>query len=442
MSEIPRDQRRGYVWDEAERLAPADREALQLERLGATLERVIARVPFYRDQLAAHGVRADRPESLEDLARLPFTTKEDLRTQYPFGLLAEPLERVVRVHASSGTTGKPTVVAYTAADVRLWAGLMARTLAAGGVRAQDVLQNAYGYGLFTGGLGVHYGAEAIGATVIPMSGGNSARQLMLMKDFGSTALCSTPSYALNMAESAAASGTDPRTFPIHVGFFGAEPWSEAMRSEIQARWGITALDIYGLSEIIGPGVAAECEEQRGLHIAEDHFLAEIIDPDSGDPLPDGELGELVFTCITKEALPLLRYRTRDLTRLHRAPCACGRTTVRMDRIVGRADDMLIVRGVNVFPSQVETVVLGVDGAEPYYEIIVDREKSQLDTLEVRVEASPHAWDDAGRRDALEQTTKGAIENALGLSCQVAVVAPLSIPRSEGKAVRVVDRRHI
>ncbi len=428
--------------DPSESVGVEERRELQLARLRSTVDRVGRAVPWYRERFSERGIDADDIGSLEAIADLPFTTKDDLRAHYPFGLLAEPLERVVRVHASSGTTGKPTVVAYTRSDVDLWAGLMARTLVAGGVDATDIVHNAYGYGLFTGGIGVHYGAEALGATVIPMSGGNSSRQIMLMKDFGCTVLGSTPSYALSLAESAEQAGTDPRELPLRVGFFGAEPWSEHMRQTIEERWGITALDIYGLSEIIGPGVASECLEQSGLHVAEDHFLPEVIDPETGQPIPDGQLGELVFTCVTKEALPLIRYRTRDLTRLTRGACPCGRTTVRMARVTGRTDDMLIVRGVNVFPSQIETVILGVEGAEPHYQILVDRGSRHLDTLEVRVEAAPEVWSDAERRGELEARLASGIESSLGISCRVRLAAPHEIPRSEGKAARVVDKRDI
>ena len=432
----------GYLWDPHESLGPSERSELQLKRLKRTLTRVEGEVPFFRELFDNEGFRATEMKSLEQLASLPFTTKDDLREHYPFGLLAEPLDRVIRVHASSGTTGKPTVVAYTKDDVDLWAELMARTLAGGGVGPSDIVHNAYGYGLFTGGLGFHYGAERVNATVVPMSGGNSERQLKLMRDFGSTVLCCTPSYALSLAERADFAEVDIRSLPLRVGFFGAEPWSERMRTAIEERLSIKALDIYGLSEVIGPGVAAECLERDGLHVAEDHFIPEIIDPDSGISLPDGELGELVFTSITKQALPLIRYRTRDLTRLNRKPCACGRTTVRMERVLGRSDDMLIVRGINVFPSQIETIVLAVDGAEPHYEIAVDRNERHLDALEVRVEASPSVWKHAERRVELERQLDQQIRSTLGITVTVSVVAPNEIPRSEGKAARVVDNRRL
>src|SRR5262245_59665797 len=356
-----------------------------LERLRSGLERVERAVPFYRDRFRQAGVSAGDLRSLDDLARFPFTTKQDLRDHYPFGLLAVPMKDVVRIHASSGTTGKPTVVAYTRTDLDLWSDLMARTYAAAGVTDADVVHNAYGYGLFTGGLGFHYGAERIGAAVIPISGGNTKRQLMLMRDFGSTVLCCTPSYALLLAEAAVEDGIDVASFPLRVGLFGAEPWSEEMRREIQARLGIQALNVYGLSEVVGPGVAVECMHQRGLHIFDDHFVPEVIDPATGAPLPEGDTGELVLTCVTKQALPLVRYRTRDRTRLIRTRCDCGRTSVRMERVMGRTDDMIIVRGVNVFPSQIETVLLQVRDVEPHYQIVVDRGRAHTDELDVLVE---------------------------------------------------------
>ena len=429
-----------YIWDMAETLPRPEMERLQVERLRACVARVAERVPFYREKLAQAGVAADDIGSLDDLARLPFTTKQDLRDHYPFGLLAVPQEQVLRVHASSGTTGKLTVVGYTRADLDLWANLIARALAAAGVTAADMVHNAYGYGLFTGGLGFHDGATRIGAAVIPVSGGNTRRQIQIMQDFGSTVLCSTPSYALLIAETLAEEGIDPATLRLKAGMFGAEPWTEQMRDTIEARLGLRAIDHYGLSEIIGPGVAGECIEQQGLHINEDHFIAEVIDPDSGERLPDGAAGELVFSCVTKEALPLLRYRTRDRSRLLREPCACGRTTVRMAKVLGRTDDMLIVRGVNVFPSQIETVILQVGEIEPHYQIIVDRGSAALDEIEVLVEASVEIFEDAGRLAQIEVRLNSGVASTLGISCRVRVVGPRQIPRSEGKAVRVVDRR--
>jgi phenylacetate-CoA ligase len=431
---------KSYIRDEVETIPPQDMEKLQVERLRAGVERVSKTVPFYREKLSEAGVTAGSIRSLDDLARLPFTTKSDLRDHYPFGLLAAPMKEVVRLHASSGTTGKPTVVAYTRNDLNLWSELMARTFAAAGVTEDDVVHNAYGYGLFTGGLGFHYGAERLGATVIPVSGGNTKRQLMLMRDFGSTVLCCTPSYSLLIAEVAEEDGVDLKSLPLKVGLFGAEPWSERMREEIESRLGLVALNVYGLSEVIGPGVSVECTEKQGMHIFEDHFIPEIIDPNTGERLPDGEMGELVFTCVTKEALPLLRYRTRDRTRLIREKCACGRTTVRMERIVGRTDDMIIIRGVNVFPSQIETVLLQVGEVAPHYQIVVDRSADYMDELDVLVEAPAEVY---GNKDGLIQLEKRLsyeVQSALGITCNVKLVGPREIERSEGKAVRVVDKR--
>jgi phenylacetate-CoA ligase len=436
--------RRGQMyWDrEQETLPRGDMEALQLERLQGKVRDIYEKVPFYREAFQARKITPDDIRSLDDLAKLPFTTKTDFRDNYPYGLLTVPMRDVVRVHASSGTTGKPTVVAYTRADIALWADMMARTLAMGGTTADDVVHNAYGYGLFTGGLGIHYGAERLGATVIPVSGGNTKRQIMLMEDFGSSVLTCTPSYSLFLAETAAEMGVDLRKSNLKVGFFGAEPWSFRMRLEIEAKLGILALDIYGLSEIIGPGVAQECPEKQGLHIFEDHFLPEIVDPATGEPLPDGQKGELVFTTLTKQALPVIRYRTRDITSLHREQCGCGRTLVRMDKVTGRSDDMLVVRGVNVFPSQIEAVLLEVEGVEPHYQIIVDR-LTGLDDLEVRVEVSEAVFsDEIGRLETLTRRVRAEIESTLGIQALVKLVEPGSILRSEGKAKRVVDRRDL
>jgi len=349
---------------------------------------------------------------------------------------------VIRIHASSGTTGKPTVVAYTRNDINLWSDLMARTCAAAGVTEDDVVHNAYGYGLFTGGLGFHYGAERLGATVIPISGGNTKRQVMMMSDFGSTVLCCTPSYSLLISEVADEDGVDLKSLPLRVGLFGAEPWSESMREEIESRLSIIALNIYGLSEVIGPGVSVECTEKRGMHIFEDHFIPEIIDPDNNRRLPDGEAGELVLTCVTKEALPLIRYRTRDRTRLMREKCACGRTTVRMDRLVGRTDDMIIVRGVNVFPSQIETVLLQMGELEPHYQIVVDRSVATMDELDVLVEAPAEVIDNQDRLVQIEKRLGHEVQSALGIVCKVKLVGPREIARSEGKALRVVDKRSL
>jgi phenylacetate-CoA ligase len=431
------------IWDNKhETMSRGELEALQLERLKTQAANVYEVVPFYRQRFMEQGVTPQAIRSLADLARLPFTYKRDFRDNYPLGLAAVPRERIVRIHASSGTTGKPTVVAYTAGDIDLWSEVMARTITAGGVTKHDVVHNAYGYGLFTGGLGFHYGAERIGATVIPVSGGVTKRQIMLMQDLGSTVLCCTPSYALYLAEAAQEMGVDLRETALRVGIFGAEPWSERMRQEIEAKLGLKALDIYGLSEIIGPGVSIECEHQCGLHIFEDHFLPEIVNPGTGMPLPLGQRGELVLTTLTKEALPVIRYRTGDITSLNAQTCACGRTIVRMAKPSGRTDDMLIVRGINVFPSQIETVLLQVEGVQPHYQIIVDRQHT-LDDLEVWVEVSDEVFADEIRGlEALEHRIRNELHNALGIAARVRLVEPRSIQRSEGKAKRVVDRREV
>jgi len=432
------------IWnDEFETMPREALEALQLKRLRSLVERVYATVPFYRKRLDEAGVTSDSIKTLDDLKKIPFTTKEDLRENYPFSLFAVPLKQVVRIHASSGTTGKPVVAGYTKRDLETWAELMARSLASAGTTKEDVVHNAYGYGLFTGGLGVHYGAEKIGATVIPMSGGNSRRQVMVLQDFGSTVITCTPSYALHLAEVAEDMGVDPRSTKLRIGVLGAEPWTEEMRREIESRWGINAIDIYGLSEVIGPGVSIECEEAKsGLHIFEDHFIPEIIDPDTQEVLPHGEYGELVITTITKEAFPLLRYRTRDITRLIPEPCICGRTLIRMDRVKGRTDDMLIIRGVNVFPSQIEEIIVGTEGVEPHYMIIVDRDpKTRLDVLEVQVEVSEKIFSDEVRRlQQLAAKIEKEIKEFLGISATVKLVEPRTIQRSEGKAKRVIDKR--
>ena len=432
------------VWNREMECAPrAQLEALQLRRLQAKVTEVYEKVPFYREAFRVAGVSPKDIHALSDLAILPFTRKSNFRDNYPFGLLAVPLDDIVRVHASSGTTGKPTVVAYTANDINTWAEVMARTLSCGEVTRKDVVHNAYGYGLFTGGLGAHYGAERIGATVVPISGGNTNRQIMLIQDFGATALCCTPSYALLLAETAREMGTDLRQSKLRVGFFGAEPWSEGMRQEIEERLGIAALDIYGLSEIIGPGVSSECLHKCGLHIFEDHFLPEIIDPGTGKKLPYGERGELVFTTLTKEALPVIRYRTGDITRLMVEPCACGRTMVRMSKVSGRTDDMIIVRGVNVFPSQIESVLLQVEGVEPHYLIIVDRERGAMDTLEIWVEVSENIFsDELGALADLQRRAENGITETLGINARIKLVEPHRIERSMGKAKRVIDRRDV
>jgi phenylacetate-CoA ligase len=389
------------------------------------------------------GVRPEDIKSLADLARLPFTVKDDLRDNYPFGLFTVPMEEVVRVHASSGTTGKPTVVGYTANDIKTWSNVMARALCCAGATKGDMIHNAYGYGLFTGGLGAHYGIERLGATAIPVSGGNSKRQINIMRDFGSTVLLSTPSYALNLADAMDAMQIDPKSLSLRVGIFGAEPWSENMREEVERKLNLKATDIYGLSEVMGPGVAQEClQTDRGMHIFEDHFLPEIIDPDTGRVLPPGEKGELVFTTLTKEAFPIIRYRTKDISRLFYEPCGCGRTLVRMEKVTGRTDDMLIIRGVNVFPSQVEHVLVGVEGVEPHYLIVVERE-GNLDTMEVQVEVSEGVFSDEIRvLENLSRYIQKEIKDLLGVTCRVKLVEPRTIQRSEGKAQRVIDKRKI
>lgn len=432
------------IWDkEHETMERSALQALQWQRLQAQMKRVYDKVPFYRQAFKEKGITPADIRSLADLPQIPFTRKTDFRDNYPFGLTAVPMEQIVRIHASSGTTGKPTVVAYTANDVELWTDMMARTLTAAGVCKNDIVHNAYGYGLFTGGLGFHYGAERVGAAVIPVSGGQTKRQIMLLQDMGSTVLCCTPSYAIYLAEAANQMGVNLRETNLRIGVFGAEPWTHEMRRELQAQTGLHALDIYGLSEIIGPGVSVECEHQAGLHIFEDHFLPEIVDPNTGEPLPYGESGELVLTTLTKEALPVLRYRTGDITALHPETCACGRTMVRMEKISGRTDDMLIVRGINVFPSQIETVLLRVEGIQPHYQIIVDRQHRTLDDLEIWVEVEDEIFADEIRRmELLERELHNELYNALGISTRVKLVEPRSIQRSEGKAQRVFDRRQV
>ena len=416
-------------------------EAIQVRRLKDTIERVYATVPFYRKKFDEAGVRPADIKSLKDLRRLPFTAKQDLRDNYPYGMFAVPMETVVRIHDSSGTTGQATVVGYTARDIQMWSELMARALAAGGATRGDIIHNAYGYGLFTGGLGVHYGAERLGASVIPISGGNTKRQVQIMRDFGPTILTCTPSYALHLGEVAAEAGIDFGTLRFRAGIFGAEPWSEEMRGEIERKLHLSAVDIYGLSEVLGPGVSIEClEAKSGLHIAEDHFIAEIIDPKTGEVLPDGETGELVFTSITKEAFPVIRYRTRDITSLDRQPCICGRTHARMKKVSGRSDDMLIIRGVNVFPSQIESVLMEIKEVEPHYQLLIDR-VDNLDTLTVRVEVGEAAFSDEVRKlQEIERKIAKNIKEFLGVTAAVKLAEPRSIARSEGKAQRIVDKR--
>ncbi|OPZ60970.1 MAG: Phenylacetate-coenzyme A ligase [Deltaproteobacteria bacterium ADurb.Bin510] len=418
-------------------------EALQLKRLQQVCQRVYNTVSFYRKAFDEAGVKPDDIRSLDDLRRLPFTTKQDLRDNYPFGLFTVPMSSVVRIHASSGTTGKPTVVGYTKRDIETWAELMARSFAAAGLTNNDIIHNAYGYGLFTGGLGAHYGAERLGASVIPMSGGNTKKQIMILQDFGPTAICCTPSYALFLAEAGAEMGVDMKSLRLKVGIHGAEPWSEKMRLEIEEKLGIQALNIYGLSEIIGPGVSMECIEGKcGQHIFEDHFIVECINPETGEVLPYGEQGELVFTTITKEAFPLIRYRTKDISRLMPEPCRCGRTFVRMERVMGRSDDMLIIRGVNVYPTQIESVLMQIEGIEPHYQLIVERD-GNLDTLEVQVEVSEQVFsDEIKAMQRLEKRIVKDIKDLLGVSIKCKLVEPKTLQRFEGKAQRVIDKRNI
>jgi phenylacetate-CoA ligase len=430
-----------FMFDRAAETMPRrDLAALQLARLRQTLARAYECVAPLRRKLDAAGVTPAHLGSLADLARFPFTTKADLRDNYPFGLFAVPREEVLRLHASSGTTGKPTVVGYTKGDLDLWSDLMARTLACAGARPGDIVHNAYGYGLFTGGLGFHYGAERLGCTVVPVSGGGTERQVTLMQDFAATILCATPSYALNIAEVARSMGVDVSKLSLRLGTFGAEPWSEPMRRDLQAELGIKAVDVYGLSEIIGPGVASECHvAQNGLHGWEDHFLFEVIDPDTLEPLPIGATGELVITTLTKQALPMIRYRTRDITRLSDEPCACGRTHVRIMRVTGRDDDMLIIRGVNVYPSQVEAALVGFPGLAPYYQIVLTRDGA-LDAMTVEVERTPDTPGDAGSIAAKSAEVQRRLKSLVGVTCTVIVKPPGEVPRSQGKAVRVRDQR--
>ncbi|MBF0587403.1 phenylacetate--CoA ligase [Prosthecochloris sp. N3] len=431
------------IWNQhIETMEREEMRTLQGERLQSMVERIYHNVPFYRKKLQEQGIEPGDITSIDHLRHLPFTTKQDLRDNYPFGLFAVPQEQIVRLHASSGTTGKPTVVGYTHRDIQTWSEVVARSLTMAGVTRKDIIQVAYGYGLFTGGLGLHYGAEHLGASVIPISGGNTKKQLQLMQDFGSTVIACTPSYAAFLGEAIRQEHIAPGDIKLKAGIFGAEPWTEEMRQEIQELLGITAFDIYGLSEIIGPGVSMECSAQQGMHIFEDHFIPEIINPDTGEVLPYGELGELVFTPVSKEALPLLRYRTRDLTRLHAETCDCGRTLVRMEKCVGRSDDMLIIRGVNVFPSQVESVLLEMNETTPHYLLIVNREHN-LDTLEIQVEVQDQFFsDEIAELEALQKRILHNIQSTLGISARVKLVEPRTIERSAGKAQRVIDNRNL
>ncbi|MBM3529808.1 MAG: phenylacetate--CoA ligase [Alphaproteobacteria bacterium] len=424
----------------AECMPRVELAALQLARLKTTVETAYARVPHVRAKFDAAKVKPEHLSSLDDIVRFPFAVKADLRDAYPFGLFAVPREQVVRLHASSGTTGKATVVGYTQGDVDNWSDLMARCIACAGARPGDILHNAYGYGLFTGGLGVHYGAERLGCSVVPVSGGMTERQVTLLQDLGAQVLCATPSYALNIAEVAAGMGVDVRKLPVRLGIFGAEPWSDAMRRDLQERLGIKAVDLYGLSEIIGPGVAVECDvAQDGLHGWEDHFLFEVIDPNTLEPVKDGEAGELVITTLTKQALPMVRYRSRDITRLERSPCACGRSHVRIMRVTGRDDDMMIIRGVNVYPSQVEALLIGFPGVAPHYQIELKREGS-LDAMTLEIEMAAGAPADDASRASIARDVAHHIKSRIGVTCEVAVKMPGELPRSQGKAVRVKDLR--
>lgn len=436
------------MWNsQVECLTRADLEQLQLKRLIQTVQRTYERVPFYRKAFDDAGVRPDSIKSLADLRLLPFTRKTDLREHYPFGLFSEPLSNVSRLHASSGTKGKPTVVGYTRADIEVWSEVVARSLAAAGSKPGDIIHNSYGYGLFTGGLGLHYGAEKLGATVVPASGGRTQQQILLLQDFKARVLCSTPSYALNIAFTLQELGIERDSINLEIGIFGAEPWTEEFRTQIETLLKIRALDIYGLSEVMGPGVSMECLQGRnGLHIWEDHFLPEIIDPQTGEPLPYGQEGELVFTTLTKEAIPVLRYRTGDISKLNIERCTCGRTMVRMARVRARLDDMLIIRGVNLYPSEIEKVLMQIEELAPHYQLVLERKKA-LDTLEVQVEITEHLLQRFGKFEdgqveltSLTDKIQILLKDGMGLTADVTLLKPKSIARSEGKAVRVIDRR--
>lgn len=429
------------IWNEERETLPDGKKVqLQGDLLNGLARRLYDSIPFYRDRMDKTGMNLGRILSISDIEKLPFTTKNDLRENYPFGMFAVPMEKVTEVHTSSGTTGKPVIGGYTQGDIEVWSEVMARCLSASGTTEHDVVQNAYGYGLFTGGLGVHYGARRIGATVVPISGGNTKRQIMILQDFKSTILTCTPSYSLYLAEVGEQMGLDFEKLPLKAGNFGAEPWSNNMRREIERRLSLLALDIYGLTEIIGPGVGNECSHKCGIHICDDHFYPEIIDPETTQVLPPGEVGELVITSLTREATPLLRYRTRDITKLIPGKCECGRTSVRMERIMGRTDDMLIIRGVNVFPSQIEEVLVNIEGIEPHYQIVIDR-VGALDELEVHVEMNERLISDEIKGlENVERRIKNDIESVLGIKVGVKLVEPKTIARSEGKAKRVIDNR--
>ncbi|MFO7766044.1 MAG: phenylacetate--CoA ligase [Pelovirga sp.] len=429
------------IWNSEAECLPRERlECLQLERLQQTLRLVSNKVPCYQNKFKDCGFKPADLQSLEDIRYLPFTSKEDLRLNYPYGMFAVPMSEVVRIHSSSGTTGKPTVVGYTRQDISTWTELVARFMTAAGVTREDIVHIAFGYGLFTGAFGLHYGSEMIGASVIPISGGNTDKQIMIMQDYRSSALVCTPSYGLTIADRLEKKGIDPSTLALRVGLFGAEPWSEQMRAELESRLGIIATDNYGLSEIMGPGVAGDCQHKQGMHLAEDHFLIEIIDPDTGEVLPKGSRGEMVITSLTKQAFPMIRYRTRDVTRINYEPCECGRTLARMEKTSGRTDDMLIIKGVNVFPTQIEEVLLQIEGCQPHYQLIVDR-VNNTDTLEVQVEVNEHIFfDEMKRQRHFVNEAEKRLATVLGVSARVKLVEPSAITRHEGKASRVVDRR--
>ena len=431
------------IWNKDIETMPREKlEELQLKRLQETVNRVYENVKPYREKMDKAGIKPDDIKTLDDLSKLPFTVKQDLRDNYPYGMFAVPMEQVTEIHASSGTTGKQTVVGLTEKDVDIWAEIAARALSAMGVDKNSVVQTSYGFGLFTGGFGAHYGARKIGAVAIPTSSGNSKRQINIMKDFGSTFLCCTPSYALSLSETLVDMGFTKDDIKLQGGAFGAEPWTEEIRQEIQEKLEINAYDIYGLSEIMGPGVGYECADQSGMHINEDHFIVEVIDPETGEVVPDGSMGEIVFTCITKEALPLIRYRTRDIATINKGMCRCGRTFARMSKPMGRSDDMLIIRGVNVFPSQIEEVLMKTEGVAPHYQIIVDRINNK-DMLDVLVEVSnKDLTDEIKSLEALSKKVSAEILSVLGIKANIKLVEPKTIARSEGKSVRVIDKRQL
>lgn len=432
---------KGYIWNtQAETMPCEEMRALQGRRLSECVRRVYGTVPFYTEKMKAAGILPEDIRTLDDLSLLPFTDKDDMRDCYPYGTFAVPMDEIVRIHASSGTTGKQKVVGYTRGDIEMWSECVARCLATVGMTSTDILHVAYGYGLFTGGLGLHYGAEKMGVATVPVSTGNTKRQIRILMDFRPTALACTPSYALHLADELAAAGIDKSALALRVGIFGAEPWTLNMKQQIEDKLGIKAFDIYGLSETMGPGVSISCEAGDLLHIQSDHFIAEVVDPATGRPLPEGEIGELIFSSVTKQGTPLIRYNTHDLTRLFYGPCACGRTTVRMDKITGRADDMLIIRGVNVFPTQIESILLQYGELEPHYMIYVDR-VNNLDRLEVKIEMTKAFFSDSIKDiERMERRLHADIQSTLGIAAKITLVEPRSLPRSEGKAKRVIDNR--